>query len=150
MSPTIHAGAETLPAQSPEHLTRRAPFTGCPASHTCFHADPHGRASLCKVGRDPYLVLTAEGVEWRRPETMAATFFAKGSWSACGPPVPRSWGAPLDWGEPASYQDSLEEKYEEAPSEPWTVGGVLVGVGLLVGTLAFLGIWAMESLALFD
>ncbi|MCJ1677583.1 radical SAM protein [Streptomyces sp. APSN-46.1] len=63
MSPTIHGGAETLPSQSPEHLTQRAPFTGCPAGHTFFHVDPHGKASICKVGRDPSVDLVAEGVE---------------------------------------------------------------------------------------
>ncbi|MFJ4836330.1 radical SAM protein [Streptomyces sp. NPDC088747] len=63
ISPTIHGTGETLPAQSPEHLTQRAPFTGCPAGHTFFHADPFGRASICKVGREPNIDLLAEGVE---------------------------------------------------------------------------------------
>nr|WP_262505503.1 radical SAM protein [Streptomyces sp. TRM68367] len=63
MSPTIHGTAEPLPSQSPEHLTSRAPFTGCPAGHTFFHADPFGRASICKVGREPNIDLIAEGVE---------------------------------------------------------------------------------------
>lgn len=62
ISPTIHGGAETLPAQSPEYLTHRSPFTGCPAGHTFFHADPFGRASICKVGREPNIDLAAEGV----------------------------------------------------------------------------------------
>lgn len=62
ISPTIQGGAETLPSQSPEHLTQRAPFNGCPAGHTFFHADPHGKASICKVGRDPAVDLITEGV----------------------------------------------------------------------------------------
>ncbi|MCX2967361.1 MULTISPECIES: radical SAM protein [Streptomyces] len=62
ISPTIHGGAESLPSQSPEHLTHRAPFTGCPAGHTFFHADPFGRASICKVGREPNIDLPTEGV----------------------------------------------------------------------------------------
>lgn len=62
ISPTIHGGAETLPTQSPEHLTHRAPFTGCPAGHTFFHSDPFGRASICKVGREPNIDLPTEGV----------------------------------------------------------------------------------------
>jgi MoaA/NifB/PqqE/SkfB family radical SAM enzyme len=53
MSPTIYGGADSLPAQSVEHLRRRKPFTGCNAGHTFFHVDPHGRASIRKVGRDP-------------------------------------------------------------------------------------------------
>ncbi|WP_328980695.1 radical SAM protein [Streptomyces canus] len=34
ISPTIHGTDETLPSQSPEHLTQRTPFRGCPAGHT--------------------------------------------------------------------------------------------------------------------
>ncbi|MGI5143939.1 radical SAM protein [Streptomyces sp. CA-106110] len=63
ISPTIHGTAEPLPSQSPQYLTNRAPFTGCPAGVTFFHADPFGRASICKVGRDPNIDLIAEGVE---------------------------------------------------------------------------------------
>lgn len=63
MSPTIHGGAESLPSQSPEYLTRRKPFTGCDAGHTSFHVDPHGMASMCKVGRDPHIALIDDGVE---------------------------------------------------------------------------------------
>ncbi|ELS51028.1 radical SAM protein [Streptomyces viridochromogenes] len=63
ISPTIHGTAEPLPSQSPQYLTNRAPFTGCPAGVTFFHADPFGRASICKVGRNPNIDLIAEGVE---------------------------------------------------------------------------------------
>ncbi|MGH3932884.1 MAG: hypothetical protein ACRDTF_23250 [Pseudonocardiaceae bacterium] len=31
--------------------------------HTFFHVDPHGQASICKVGRDPQISLLDEGVE---------------------------------------------------------------------------------------
>ncbi|MGW0628503.1 radical SAM protein [Streptomyces sp. NPDC002758] len=62
ISPTIHGGGEPLPSQAPQYLTNRAPFTGCPAGVTFFHADPFGRASICKVGRDPNIDLIAEGV----------------------------------------------------------------------------------------
>lgn len=63
MSPTIYGGAESLPAQSQEYLRKRKPFTGCNAGHTFFHVDPHGMASICKVGRDPQIALMEEGVE---------------------------------------------------------------------------------------
>jgi MoaA/NifB/PqqE/SkfB family radical SAM enzyme len=63
MSPTIYGGAESLPAQSQEHLRKRKPFAGCHASHTFFHVDPHGMASICKVGRDPQIPLLVEGIE---------------------------------------------------------------------------------------
>jgi MoaA/NifB/PqqE/SkfB family radical SAM enzyme len=63
MSPTIYGGAETLPAQSMEHLRKRKPFTGCRAGHTFFHVDPHGKASICKIGREPNVDLVQEGAE---------------------------------------------------------------------------------------
>jgi uncharacterized Fe-S cluster-containing radical SAM superfamily protein len=66
ISPTIYGGAEVLPAQSSEHLRAHKPFTGCNAGHTFFHTDPHGRASICKVGRDPYVSLLDEGAEGLR------------------------------------------------------------------------------------
>jgi len=62
ISPTIHGGAEVLPSQSREVLRKKTPYTGCNAGITHFHADPHGRASICKVGRDPQVDLLAEGV----------------------------------------------------------------------------------------
>ncbi|MGH8910209.1 MAG: radical SAM protein [Egibacteraceae bacterium] len=66
MAPTIYGGAESLPAQSVTHLRKRKPFTGCNAGHTFFHVDPHGMASICKVGRDPQIPLMTEGVEGLR------------------------------------------------------------------------------------
>lgn len=66
ISPTIHGGAETLPSQSPEFLRQRKPFTGCGAGHTHFHVDPHGMASICKVGRDPQFSLVEHGVDGLR------------------------------------------------------------------------------------
>jgi MoaA/NifB/PqqE/SkfB family radical SAM enzyme len=53
ISPTIHGGGEVLPSQAREVLRTRKPYTGCNAGITHFHADPHGKASICKVGRDP-------------------------------------------------------------------------------------------------
>ncbi|MFP3966366.1 radical SAM protein [Actinomadura fulvescens] len=66
MSPTIHGTGETLPSQSVEHLRKRKPFTGCNAGHTFFHVDPFGKASICKIGRDPNVDLLTEGVEGLR------------------------------------------------------------------------------------
>ncbi|GAA3743097.1 MoaA/NifB/PqqE/SkfB family radical SAM enzyme [Spinactinospora alkalitolerans] len=63
MSPTIHGDGSVLTTQSAEHLRERKVFTGCNAGHTFFHADPHGRASICKIGRDDAIDLISEGVE---------------------------------------------------------------------------------------
>lgn len=66
MVPTIYGGAETLPSQSAKHLRKRKVFTGCNAGHTFFHVDPHGNASICKVGRNPHISLMDHGVEGLR------------------------------------------------------------------------------------
>jgi uncharacterized Fe-S cluster-containing radical SAM superfamily protein len=66
ISPTIHSGAETLPSQSTAFLRARKPFTGCGAGNTHFHVDPHGKASICKVGRDPAVDLPTEGLDGLR------------------------------------------------------------------------------------
>ncbi|MGH4024384.1 MAG: radical SAM protein [Pseudonocardiaceae bacterium] len=63
MSPTIYGGPESLPAQSVEYQRKRKPFQGCGAGVTFFHSDPHGVASICKVGRDPSVDLMTEGIE---------------------------------------------------------------------------------------
>jgi MoaA/NifB/PqqE/SkfB family radical SAM enzyme len=86
MSPTIYGGAESLPAQSQEHLRRRKPFTGCNAGHTFFHVDPHGMASICKVGRDPQIPLLTEGLDGlRRLGGIAdGLLLRQGGCSGCG------------------------------------------------------------------
>ncbi len=61
MSPTIYGGAGSLPSQSPEYLTKRKIFRGCDAGHTSFHVDPFGKASICKIGREPSIDLVTEG-----------------------------------------------------------------------------------------
>lgn len=66
ISPTIYSGAETLPSQSTKFLKERKPFMGCGAGHTHFHVDPHGKASICKVGRDPHVDLMNEGIDGLR------------------------------------------------------------------------------------
>ena len=66
ISPTIYGGAEALPSQAREMLRKRPAYTGCNAGITHFHADPHGRASICKVGRDPQVNLITEGPEGLR------------------------------------------------------------------------------------
>ncbi|WP_344385772.1 DUF6584 family protein [Streptomyces thermolineatus] len=90
-----------------------------------------------------------KALAWRGPGAMAATAFAEGQLVAVRTACAKELGHPVDWDDPASYRDGLEEEYE-APFEPWTVGGVLAGVGCLVGALAFLAIWVNGVVALFD
>ncbi|MEV6613224.1 DUF6584 family protein [Streptomyces sp. NPDC051051] len=58
-------------------------------------------------------------------------------------------GHPVDRDAPASHRDDLEEEHE-APSEPWTAGGVPAGVGCLAAVLVFLAIRMNGLVALFD
>jgi hypothetical protein len=90
-----------------------------------------------------------KALAWRGPEAMAATAFAEGQLVAVRTACAEELGHPVDWDDPASYRDGLEEESEE-PSEPWSVSGVLAGVGCLVGALAFLAIWVNGVVALFD
>ncbi|WP_190123932.1 DUF6584 family protein [Streptomyces inusitatus] len=90
-----------------------------------------------------------KALAWRGPEAVAGTSFAEGRLVAVRTACAEELGRPVDWDDPASYQDDPEE-YEETTSEPWTVGGVLAGVGCLVGSLAFLAIWVNGVFALFD
>ncbi|MFE3518214.1 DUF6584 family protein [Streptomyces sp. NPDC059166] len=85
---------------------------------------------------------------WHGPEARAATAFAQGQLVALRTACAEELGHPVDWGDPASYRDGSEEKYE-MPSGPWTVGGVTAGVGCLVGAAAFLAIWVNGVVALF-
>jgi len=85
MSPTIYGTGEVLVTQSAEHLRRRKVFTGCNAGHTFFHVDPHGKASICKVGRDPQVSLIEQGVDGlRRLSAIADTLMLRtGGCSGC-------------------------------------------------------------------
>ncbi|MFE9024569.1 radical SAM protein [Streptomyces sp. NPDC007808] len=66
LTPTIYGTGEPILVQSAKHLRDRAPFAGCNAGVTFFHADPHGRASICKVGRDDQIDVMREGIEGLR------------------------------------------------------------------------------------
>ncbi|MFF8596710.1 DUF6584 family protein [Streptomyces sp. NPDC015220] len=90
-----------------------------------------------------------KAIAWHGPEDLAATSFAQGRLAAVRAACAEELGHPVDWDDPASYRDDLEEK-SEAPSHPWSVSGVLAGVGCLVGAIAFLAVWVIGVLALFD
>ncbi|GAA2621256.1 radical SAM protein [Streptomyces vastus] len=63
LSPTINGNPNPLASQADEYLSARSPFKGCNAGHTFFHVNPHGVASICKVGRDPHVQLMIEGID---------------------------------------------------------------------------------------
>ncbi|MEU6261749.1 radical SAM protein [Saccharopolyspora shandongensis] len=66
ITPTFSGGGEVLPSQAREVLRRHDPYTGCNAGITHFHADPHGMASICKIGREEQINLLDEGVDGLR------------------------------------------------------------------------------------
>jgi MoaA/NifB/PqqE/SkfB family radical SAM enzyme len=66
ITPTYHGTGEVLPSQAREVMKRHTPYTGCNAGITHFHTDPHGKASICKVGRQEQVDLMAEGAEGLR------------------------------------------------------------------------------------
>ncbi|MDR6974397.1 hypothetical protein J2X68_001075 [Streptomyces sp. 3330] len=90
-----------------------------------------------------------KALAWQGPEAQAATAFAQGQLVAVRTARAEELGRPVDWADPASWRDDPEGQYE-APSEPWTVGGVLAGVGCLVAVLGVVAIWLNGLLALFD
>jgi radical SAM protein with 4Fe4S-binding SPASM domain len=47
-------------------MRRHDPYAGCNAGITHFHADPHGKASICKIGREHQIDLITEGAEGLR------------------------------------------------------------------------------------
>ncbi|MET9624694.1 DUF6584 family protein [Streptomyces sp. NPDC006464] len=90
-----------------------------------------------------------KALAWRGPEAKAATAFAEGQLVAVRTACAEEVGRPVAWDDPASYSDNLESE-AEAPSEPWSVGGVLAGAGCLVLALLFLAIWVNGLVSLFD
>ncbi|MFJ2060015.1 DUF6584 family protein [Streptomyces sp. NPDC087908] len=90
-----------------------------------------------------------KALAWRGPEALASPVSAEERLIAPRTARAEELGRPVDWDDPASYRDDPEETYEEAPSAPWTVGGVLARGGCLVGATAFLTIWVNGVVALF-
>ncbi len=85
ISPTYDGGAEPLSAQSPDFLHQSSVFKGCPAGHTFFHVDPHGFATMCKVGRENPISLMAEGLDGllRLPAIADAQMLRSGGCDGC-------------------------------------------------------------------
>ncbi|MDX2543763.1 DUF6584 family protein [Streptomyces sp. WI04-05B] len=90
-----------------------------------------------------------KALAWRGPEAMAATVFAERQLVAVRSVCAEELGYPVGWDDSAFSRDGLGKESEE-PSGPWSVSGVLAGVGCLVGALAFLAIWVNGVVALFD
>jgi uncharacterized Fe-S cluster-containing radical SAM superfamily protein len=85
ISPTYSGNGKTLDAQAPGYLDKSAVFAGCPAGHTSFHVDPHGFATMCKVGRDNPINLLTEGPQGllRLPAIADAQMLRTGGCTGC-------------------------------------------------------------------
>ncbi|MGW7542229.1 radical SAM protein [Streptomyces sp. NPDC054770] len=85
ISPTYDGSPEPLATQAPGFLDKSAVFSGCPAGHTFFHVDPHGFATMCKIGRENPINLMDEGLEglWRLPAIADAQMLRTGGCSGC-------------------------------------------------------------------
>ncbi|MFJ3088307.1 DUF6584 family protein [Streptomyces sp. NPDC086838] len=90
-----------------------------------------------------------KALAWRGSEATAATAFAEAQLVAVRTARAKELGHTVSWDEPASYCDNLKGE-RETPSGPWTVGGVLAGVGCLGAALVFLAIWVNGLVALLD
>ncbi|MGD3112324.1 radical SAM protein [Streptomyces sp. YGL11-2] len=85
ISPTYDGGPEPLATQAPGFLDKSTIFKGCPAGHTFFHVDPHGLATMCKVGRENPINLMTEGLDGllRLPAIADAQMLRSGGCSGC-------------------------------------------------------------------
>lgn len=85
ISPAYDGTPGPLAAQAPGFLDKSAVFKGCPAGHTFFHVDPHGFATMCKVGRENPISLMTEGLDGllRLPAVADAQMLRSGGCSGC-------------------------------------------------------------------
>ncbi|MGA5008638.1 hypothetical protein ACPCDX_27090 [Streptomyces koyangensis] len=85
ISPTYTGDPEPLAAQAPGFLHKTSVFQGCPAGHTFFHVDPHGLATMCKVGRENPVDLVTEGLDGLRrlPRIADAQMLRTGGCGGC-------------------------------------------------------------------
>jgi hypothetical protein len=120
ISPTIHGGAEVLPSQSREMLRTRKPYTGCNAGITHFHADPHGKASICKIGRDPQVDLITEGADGLRRLAAAADSLLTRHGGCTGCTLQKTCGTCMPL---ASHSDWTPDNVLVSSSAPgWSTG----------------------------
>lgn len=85
ISPTYTGTPEPLATQAPGFLDKTSVFKGCPAGHTFFHVDPHGLATMCKVGRENPVDLMTEGLDGlvRLPGIADAQMLRTGGCGGC-------------------------------------------------------------------
>ncbi|MFI9118166.1 DUF6584 family protein [Streptomyces bikiniensis] len=86
---------------------------------------------------------------WRGPEAPAATAFAREQLAAVRAARAGELGRAVDWDDPASYEERAYD-HPVPGSAGWTLKGVLVGGGCVVGVLLNLGIWVVGLVTIAD
>ncbi|QDY78560.1 DUF6584 family protein [Streptomyces qinzhouensis] len=86
---------------------------------------------------------------WRGPESAAGSDFAREQLAAVRTACSEALGRPIAWDWVPEYD--VEEGQDGAAEGPGSViAGFLIGAGCLVGVLAFLAVWVIGVIALFD
>ncbi|MFJ8231694.1 DUF6584 family protein [Streptomyces sp. NPDC094448] len=86
---------------------------------------------------------------WRGPESEAGSAFAEEQLAAVRTACSEALGRPVHWDFPPEYEN--EQGEEMAPGSLGSkIAGLLFGAGCLVGVLAFLAVWVIGVVALFD
>lgn len=88
-----------------------------------------------------------KALAWRGPEALAATAVAEERLVAVRTACAEELGHPVDWDDPESYEEE-GERYE-VPAAPLSIGEILVGIGCVVGFLAFMTVWVLGVISLF-
>ncbi|MCX5393164.1 DUF6584 family protein [Streptomyces sp. NBC_00094] len=91
-----------------------------------------------------------KALAWRGPEALAASAVAEERLVAVRTACAEELGHPVDWDDPASYDEEAAEAYGGGPDGSWTLSGVLAGVGCGVGVIGFVTVWVLGVISLFD
>ncbi|MFG3036002.1 DUF6584 family protein [Streptomyces sp. NPDC048330] len=89
-----------------------------------------------------------KALAWRGPEERAATALAGQRLASLREARAEELGRPVDWDDPASYDDRGE--YVAPDSGGWSLGGVIVTLGCLVGGGIFVAVWIIGVVTLFE
>ncbi|MFD3335886.1 DUF6584 family protein [Streptomyces sp. NPDC058700] len=88
-----------------------------------------------------------KALAWRGPETLAATAFAQEQLAAVRTACAERLGRPVDWDDPASYEGDRELARDTGG---WTLSGVVMGGGCLVGVVGHVWLWVLGVISLFE
>ncbi|MEU7071498.1 DUF6584 family protein [Streptomyces narbonensis] len=90
-----------------------------------------------------------KALAWRGPEALAGTAVAEERLVAVRTARAEELGRPVDWDDPASYDEDADEEYE-APDGGSRFTAVIVAIGAFLGVSVTVGIWIRGVIALFE